>query len=324
MSELILRRNGGVLLTRAGGDPADPADAEWNFGVTGRGSPGGGDAVGLHQRFPGLAGRWDGKTQVNHHEAARRVLGADIKAQQQPAGTCGGRAGSRGLELLQCVLVASGKRAKFRYVSHAWLYYLARREYGMLGRGDGVAGGSVPEVMAKYGCLGRGEAGDPEQAGPRSDDIARRWGAGKMAEAEEARLLGLASDNLVTAMVRCGSAQECADGLASGGVIVQSDGQGYEMTRDSEGVCRAVGRWGHYQVRSGVRVTPSGRKVFDYNQSWGEDTPDGPALPGTPGNCFGVEWDVQDRLCREGEVHCLFGFDLWDLEKGSVDLDWVF
>src|SRR6185369_1860995 len=112
--------------------------------------------------------------------------------------------------------------------------------------------------------------------------------------------------------VRCKSAQECADGLASGGIIVQSDSQGYSMERDREGVCRASGRWDHYQVRSGITITPSGRKVFAYDQSWGDDTPQGPLLPGWPGNCFGVEWEVQDSLCRSGEVDCLFGFDLWD------------
>lgn len=323
MSREVLIRNGGVQLTRAGGDPADPADVTWNFGV--HEPPSGYTATpSLHQRFPALAGKWDGKTQVNHHEAVRRVLGTDIKAQQQPKGTCGGRAGSRGLELLQCVLIASGLRAKFHYVSHAWLYYLARREYGMLGRGDGVAGGSIPEIMAKYGCLEREEANDQLQAGPASDDLAALWGAGRISKGDEAKFLGLASDSIVTAMVKCASAQECADGLASGGVIVQSDSQGYAMSRDAEGFCKAQGSWGHYQVRSGVRVTPKGRKGFDYNQSWGDDTPDGPPLPGCPGNCFGVDWDVQDAICREGEVHCLFAFDLWDLEKGSVDIDWTF
>lgn len=322
MSEAIFRRAGGVPEVLSGGDPANPQDVSWNFGIM----PGLPVQAGapLHDRFPNLAGRWDGKSTVNHHEAVRQVLGADIKAHNQPTGTCGGRAGSRGLEILQCVLMASGRRSKFHYVSHAWPYYLARREYGMLGRGDGVAGGSIPEVLARYGALHRDEAGDPEMAGPRSDELASHWGARRMDKAGEDRLLELASDNLVTAMVRCQSAQECADGLASGGVIVQSDGQGYSMARDDEGVCRPEGRWYHYQVRSGVRVTPSGRKVFVYDQSWGDDTPQGPRVPGCPGNCFGVDWDVQDRLCKDGEVHCLFGFDLWDLEKGSVDIPWVF
>jgi hypothetical protein len=75
-------------------------------------------------------------------------------------------------------------------------------------------------------------------------------------------------------------------------------------------------------IRSGVRVTASGRKGFDYNQSWGKGSPSGPLLDGCPDNCFGVDWDVQDRLCRSGSVDVVLGFDLWDLESGKVD-PWI-
>lgn len=323
MDEFDFRAVGGTPQIRAGGDPNDPGDVEWNFGLLAPTPQVTADIAAtpaLYDRFPNLQGRWDGK-QVNHHEAVRRVLGADIKAHQQPRGTCGGRAGSRGLEILQCVMIAGGKRAKFHYVSHAWLYYLARKKYGMLRGGDGVAGGAIPEVMGEGGCLNRDEAGDPLMAGPRSDDVAVAWGGGQSVPSDLARL---AADNLVTAKVRVRSAQELADGIASGGVGVGSDMRGYSMTRDSDGFCRPSGTWAHYHVRSGVVVTAGGRKGFAYDQSWGDATPSGPALAGWPGNCFGVDWDVQDGLCRSGEWDVIFGFDLWDLEQGNVDLSWVF
>lgn len=284
----------------------------------------------LYGRFPRLQGKWDGKSTVNHHLAVQNVFGKFLPAHNQPRGTCGGRAGSRGLEILQCVLINAGVRAKFRFVSHALIYWLARREYKMDKgnpsdeRNDGVAGGSVPEILAKYGCVHREESGDLLFAGQGSDDLACKWGAGKIDEATKTEMLKLASDNIVTAKVRAQSAQECADGLAAGGVIIQSDAQGYEMTRDRYGVCRAKGTWYHYQVRSGVRVTPDGRKVFQYDQSWGDDTPQGPLLEGCPGNVFGVEWDVQDRLCKNGEVDIILGFDLFDLEQGAYDLDYIY
>ena len=237
---------------------------------------------------------------------------------------CGGRAGSRGAEILQCLMIGSGKRAKWKAVSHAWLYYLARKKYGMLGRGDGVAGGSIPEVMAESGLLHRAEAGDPEQAGARSDDVAGRWGAGRLSSSEAQAFLKLSSDNLVTARVRVRTAQELADGIASGGVGVGSDSQGYTMERDSDGFCSPRGTWYHYHVRSGVGLLgPRKRKGFAYDQSWGDTTPGGPPLEGWPGNCFGVDWDVQDECCRRGEWDVLFAFDLWDLEQGNVDLSWL-
>lgn len=284
----------------------------------------------LYGRFPNLQGKWDGTTTINHHDAVKKVFGKFLPAHNQPRGTCGGRAGSRGLEILQCVLIASGNRAKFHYVSHALVYWLARKKYGMDSgsptdeNNDGVAGGSVPEVLAEFGCITREEGGDLAFAGQGSDDIACKWGAGKIDPAFAQQMLKLAEDNIVTAKVRAQSAQECADGLAAGGVIIQSDMQGYSMTRDKYGVCKAQGTWAHYQVRSGVRLTPDGRKVFQYDQSWGDDTPQGPLLDGCPGNVFGVEWEVQDRLCKNGEVDIILGFDLFDLEKGAYDLSFMY
>lgn len=238
---------------------------------------------------------------------------------------CGGRAGSRCLDLLQLIAKAAGKRVKFHYASHAWLYYLARREYGMLGRGDGVPGGSIQVILRKYGPVTREEANDLQFAGSEADRLAVAWGAGRIDQATARRLTDLASDNVVTAQVEVKSAQELADGIAAGGVGLCDDDQAYSMTRDSEGVCRAVAsKWYHYHVRSGVRTLRSGRKVFQYDQSWGERTPDGPLLDGCPGNVFGVDWDVQDRLCRTGNVSVLFSFPVFELESSSPEpLPWV-
>lgn len=314
---------GGVKTVVANGDPNDPNDVAWNFGLA---APDPAHPVAqtptLYQLFPNVQGRWDGKTTVNHHEAVRKVLGRDIEAQYQSSGTCGGRAGSRGAEIAQCVAIASGKKAKFKYVSHAWLYYLARREYGMLGRGDGVAEGSIPPVMAKYGLLNREESGDPKQNGPGNDDVAVSWGAGRLASAKAREFEQLAADNLAIISARVTSAQEMADGIAAGGVGIVADSRGYVMTRDGDGYCRPSGTWYHYHVRSGVRA-PRGRKGFDYNQSWGQNTPGGTRLDGCPDNCFGVDWDVDEQNYRNGSAHILFGLTLWEVQNG-IDLSWVF
>lgn len=326
----LLESCGGVSVVRTGADPNDPASIDWNFGVapeTVESRAAYDAAPTMYDRFPNLQGKWDGTT-VNHHALARSVLGDDLPAQQQPFGTCGGRAGSRGMELLQCVLIAGGVRAKFKPVSHAWLYYCARREFNMLrnrgpkGQNDGVASGSIPPVMESAGCLNREECGDVNYYGDGSDDLASKWGAGQISVADRKRFEELASDNVVTARVRVKSAQELADGLASGGVAICSDSQGYSMQRDKDGFCRAQGTWHHYHVRSGVYVAPSGRKGFAYDQSWGKNVPGGPLLDGFPSNCFAVEWDVQDRLCRSGQVDVIFAAALWDLEEGNVDIDW--
>lgn len=295
----------------------------WNFGVVNPGVMAGPELPSLYDTFPKLQGKWDGKTTINHHNSVRKVHGDFMPAHNQPKGTCGGRAGSRALEILQCILMASGKRAKFHYVSHAWLYFLARREFNMLGGGDGVADGSIPPVMAKYGVLHRDESGDKSMAGPGSDDLAAKWGGGGLRGAELDNLTTLASDNIATITVKVKSATELADGLASGGVAVCSDDQGFTMTRDNEGFCKPQGTWYHYHVRSGVYVASSGRKGFIYDQSWGDTTPSGTRLEGCPGNSFGVDWDVQDKLCKRGSVHIVYGFNLWDLENDNINIDWL-
>lgn len=237
---------------------------------------------------------------------------------------CGSRSGSRALDLLQCGMISAGKRAKFYLTSHAWIYYLARREYNMLGRGDGVASGSVPVVLGKYGATTREEANDLDFDSERSDDLAVKWGAGRIDLELSRKLTALASDNLVTAMVTVRSAQEMADGLAAGGVGICSDSQGYSMTRDADGACAPKGTWYHYHVRSGLKVTPRGRRLFAYDQSWGASNPSGPLLEGWASNCFGVDWEVMDRTCRNGDASVLFAMDLWDLESGNIDIPWLF
>lgn len=326
VAEFMKSVGGTQVMKDSGGDPNDPDNQAWNFGVAAPqmcSDAAHASVPYLYDRFPNLQGKWDGKTSINHHNSVEKVLGGPLVAQMQPRGTCGGRAGSGGTDVLQCVMINAGKRAKFYRASHAWLYFLARREYSMLGGGDGVPDGSIPVVMEKYGVLNRLEANDVDFNSSASDNLAVRWGGGGLKGDELQRYLKLASDNLVTARTRVRSAAELADGIASGGIAVCSDAQGYSMNRDKDGFCSPSGTWYHYHLRSGVRVLSSGRKGFDYNQSWGDKQPGGTRLDGCPPNCFGVDWDVQDRLCRSGSVDVLFGMDLWDLEQGNVD-PWVF
>ena len=237
---------------------------------------------------------------------------------------CGGRAGSRSAELLQLVKIASGVSAEYKDVSHAWAYFLARRKYNMLRGGDGVAGGPIPEALEEGGYLTREESGDLAFAGRGSDDLAVKWGGGGLRGDELERFLTLAKDNLLIKRVRVRSAQELADGIAIGGVGICSDGQGYTTQRDSRGICTPRGTWWHYHTRSGIRRISQGVDIFQYDQSWGEDEPGGPLLEGCPGNVFGVEWAVQDRLCKSGEVDVLFDMQLWGEGKLTPDLPWVF
>lgn len=242
---------------------------------------------------------------------------------------CGGRAGSLTGDLVQCILGAAGKqRFTFQRVSHASLYFLARKLYDMLNgswqddNNDGVASGSIPEAMKRFGVCNRDEIGDRKYYGEGSDDLACQLGAGMLPELQK-KILQLAGDNLITDWYPVRSAQELADGIAAGGIGLGSDGQGFTMTRDSDGFCSPSGTWQHYQVRASVGVY-NGRKGFGYAQSWGVNVPDGPLLPGHPSNCFGVDFNVQDRIVRSGRWVVVFGWVPWDLQNEPTLIDWIF
>lgn len=338
---------GGKALIPVGADSHDPeTKITWNFGVKhdSRVTAAVAGRETLHKRFPKMAGAWDGKSTVNHWDAVLKNYSGDWKKaeeliQYQVRGTCGGRAGSFAGDMIQHVMIAMGKKAQFHRVSHAAVYYLALKLYGMIQDGqdwenedlDGVASGAVPEALTKLGGFVQRDADqDSKWYGNGSDDLACQLAVGLHPEIAS-QIEDLAKGTIVTEWVPVKSAQELADGIASGGVGIGSDSQGFgdpmnpEVvgTRDADGYCQPVGQWNHYQVRCSVGV-PNGRKGFGYNQSWGKTTPGGPKLIGHPGNCFGVDFEVQDQICRSGNWAVIFGFPLWQLEADPETIPWMF
>lgn len=336
MAAHLLEMFGGVRTQLVSATPDNPSGELWNFGVAPKT-----DEVenmirarpSLHAKYPKMAGKWDGKTTVNSFKAAQAVLGdkALDLIQQQPRGTCGGRAGSGSSDLVQCVLIQSGRRVKtFHRSSHAFLYWQARKKYGMAKgspsdeNNDGVASGSIPEVLTQIGQVNRDESGDLNAYGGGSDALATQWGCGRIDSALAQKLEAAAKDNIITDWAPVTSFQEMADGIASGGVALGSDGQGFTMTRDKDGFCRPSGTWQHYQVRCSVGTYGAAqRKGCGYWQSWGKDAPQGPYLADHPGNCFGVDAEVQDMIIKSGEWAVVFGFEPWELEAANYDITWL-
>lgn len=319
MHEFDYRTVGGVLYVRDGGDRNNPDDTLWNFGLMGR--PGiegpiiADNAPNLYDVAPHIQGLWDGKTTICCHDAARKVLGDYMPAQMQPKGTCGGRTGKQAGQLLQTILIAAGRQAKYYKVSHAWLYALARMEYGMLGGGDGVPDGSIPPIMAKYGLLHFDEAGEVSDYGSGSDDLAAKWGG---RSGPPKAMFQLAEDNKVEAnLVKVRSLKEYADGIAAGGVGLVSSMRGFDMERDADGCCDARGSWAHYMTTSGIMVV-RGRTKVPIDQSWGRNTPSGPRLEQGrwPDYSFGADGEVFERdMIQRGSTHLIFSYPLWDESK---------
>jgi hypothetical protein len=85
-----------ILLAGAFGDPNDPNNVAYNFGVLPEPEPVTNlirAKPPLYAQFPNMQGRWDGKSTVNHWDAVLKNYGGNWgKAEElihyQPRGTC--------------------------------------------------------------------------------------------------------------------------------------------------------------------------------------------------------------------------------------------
>jgi hypothetical protein len=287
----------------------------WNFGLL----PGECRLPAVETVAPQVAGNWDGKTSISHWIVTEQVLGKVLPAQKQPRGTCVARGFTGACNVLQCIQIATGKRKdKFQPLSHAWIYGGARTLSGMLGGGDGAMGPDAAEWAKRYGCLTQKEAGDEDYY---SDTLAIKWGG---RGGVDNSLKPTAADNIVIEMATCTTFSQAADVIASGGVVTVASNQGFSMTRDSEGVCRAQGSWAHQMFFGAVMVTPSGKRVLGCAQSWGENVPSGPQLPGCPSYVFGVEESVANRMLGQRSSVAISGFVGWVDPNPKPDTPWVF
>lgn len=103
--------------------------------------------------------------------------------------------------------------------------------------------------------------------------------------------------------------------------LVHCSNQGFDMSRQSNGICRAVGSWAHCAGWSGRFTLKGGTRVLRYDNSW-EGKRDGTGYLGNPviiqgeygpiklnGNQFLVPLEVVDRICRSGRETFAFSGD---------------
>lgn len=101
--------------------------------------------------------------------------------------------------------------------------------------------------------------------------------------------------------------------------LVHCSNQGFAMSRDSSGICRAVGSWAHCAGWSGRFTLKGGIRVLRYDNSWEGDR-NGNGYLGSPitiqgqngpiklnGCQFLVPLDIVDRICRSGRETFAFG-----------------
>jgi hypothetical protein len=207
------------------------------------------------------------------YKAWKDALGAYPNYVAQQIGDCTSFGSGHAIDLLQCVEIVLGHEAT------AWLevcteaiYGIGREIAGMLGGGDGCYGVAVAKALTDVGSTTR------KAVGAYSGQRAKQWGGrGGVPQAVKETLspFKVKSAALITTLDELDAA--LSNGYSSAGGF----SQGFSMTRDSNGMCRQSGRWGHEVMCAAKRVR-DGRREYMLCQSWGRNVPSGPTPEDMP------------------------------------------
>ncbi len=239
----------------------------------------------------------------------RKAIGTDAPKGPQQIGDCVSWGWSNLVNYVQGLQIAlalqSGTPAQeYQEICTEATYGFSRVEVGGQ-RGsmsDGSVGAWAAEAAKNYGYLSRKyieSKGLPGQYDPKR---AKKWGAeGVPDELEpEARLRLIKSVALVTTFA------EAATFIQNGYPVAVCSNQGFTMTRDSQGFCRAQGTWNHCMLFMAVRWDRPG---LCCSQSWGANTPDGPLVLEQPDNSFWVDATTADRMLSQRDSFAGGPFD---------------
>ena len=205
-----------------------------------------------------------------------------------------------GNDLLQCIEIGLGEPAVYQETDTEFIYGTSREVAGILGNQDGSYGAAAVKTMTTIGMVSRAMVGaDGSYSGRR----AKAWGScgAPAAVKGEAAAFKLGGAALVSTW------DELVAAIHNGYPVTICTGQGFSLTRDAEGFCRAQGTWGHCMLIAGVRFDRPGACIV---QSWGPDVPGGPTALGQPGFSFWADQAVVARILGEG--------DSWALAKSPT------
>lgn len=308
MSDQIFKANGGVALSQGPGDP------RWMFGWV-EDQPAV-EAVLATLPFPRcemaaphLEGSGEGKSAYLW-EAAIRVTGAHLPAQQQPRGTCVSRGYSRAVDYVSCVEIALlGEAEEYKPVSHSFLYGCGGEIGNDQNFRDGLVGAWVAKAVATMGNCTNEECEDRDAG---YDDLAVQW----KAKGVPKKFKELGKDNLVGAVTLVTTPEQARDMICNGYPLSVCSDQGFTTTRDAEGRCRPQGTWNHCMMWSGY---DDATKRFCIEQSWGQNNPSGPTVLGQPDNSFWADWSVGARMLAQQDSFAVAQFAGW----ASRELRWL-
>ncbi len=241
--------------------------------------------------------RGDEPNQVFLWEAARKVLGHPVPCRNQGSvGSCVSFGCVAVVENLMCKQIVDGNSQEFKDLAQEIVYGGSRVEIGGGKiRGDGSVGAWAAQWCQKYGVVARGVYGTVDLS-KYSEQTCRQMGRNGVPK----NLEDIARQQPVKSITPVTNVDECRKALASGYPVTVASDQGFSMTRDRDGFCRAQGTWGHQMAILGYQK--GNRPGFWIQNSWGPDAFSGPVGAGSPPDGgFWADERVVARMLSQGD-----------------------
>lgn len=256
--------------------------------------------AGEHCRFcdcEAFAAPYEGTDDVFLWDACRKETGDLLPPRDQKGvGSCVAFGTASAIEHLLCVQIANGSSEEYRDLAQEVIYGGSRVEIGGgTIRGDGSIGAWAARFATKFGVIARGKYGQHDL---RNYDESRCRDYGRTGVPDE--LEPLAKQHPVKSASNVRSWDECRAAIRNGYPIAVCSSQGFAMTRDADGFCRASGTWAHCMAIVGIRGG-SRPGAFLLN-SWGGNAHTGPRGLGDPSHAgFWADANVVDRMLKQGD-----------------------
>lgn len=243
----------------------------------------------------------------------RDLIGSDPPMGPQGIGDCVSFGNAGGLNTFQAVKIATGN-ATFKYEEAATesIYALARCEVGKQWNSyrDGAVGAWASKALTTFGCLSR------VQIGPYDAKRAKQWGAKGLPDELEPQ----AKQHIYKSAVMVTQYDQAVQLIQAGYPVVVCSNQGFTMTRDKDGFCKARGTWYHCMYFAGVRFDREGLLCL---QSWGPNVPNGPTVLDQPNNSFWVEKDTVAYMLKQRDSYA-YNSEFSGFSANDAVLDWSF
>ena len=236
----------------------------------------------------------------------------DWKRGAQGIGSCVGWGWALSCDILAaCDIVVRGESESYGgRVLEASVYAFSRVEARggrPAGMSDGSYGGAAAKAVTQFGTLHYGIDYGGQTFGEYSANREKTWGnTGVPTELEP-----FAAKHRVATTTLVASFKEAGVAIQNGYPVAVCSGQGFGMTRDADGFCRAAGSWAHCMMFAGVRY--GSRPGLLCVNSWGASN-SGKHYPETMPErfkecSFWVDADVCDRMLSGRDSFAIAGYE---------------